>query len=208
MMSLEPNVFPRCRQSIKPPHIGKRMKCFASLLGEDARYTLMSGQGGLLRWFAFRGSSGAGDEVPHAFLSLRIVEGIVQVLWSASGGVMEKHALNAGGSLENRADESSPHPQGRVERRPNWLTHYERLSPCSEIGWSKLEWLRGIVGELSRSSACVPLSFQATDSSQKVEAGGEDRCDGPLYQGRSSGNMSATARKPPTSAMATTKILW
>ena len=89
----------------------------------------------LLRWFAFRGSSGAGDEVPHAFLSLRIVEGIVQVLWSASGGVMEKHALNAGGPLENRANESSPHPQGRVERRPNWLTHPERLSHCSEIGW-------------------------------------------------------------------------
>ena len=64
----------------------------------------------LLRWFAFRGSSGAGNEVPHAFLSLRIVEGIVQVLWSAGGRVMEKHALNAGGPLENRANESSPHP--------------------------------------------------------------------------------------------------
>ncbi len=89
----------------------------------------------LLRWFAFRGSSGAGDEVPHAFLSLRIVEGIVQVLWSTSGGVMEKQALNAGGTFENRANESSPYPQSRVERRPNWLTHPERLSHCSEIGW-------------------------------------------------------------------------
>ena len=51
----------------------------------------------------------------------------------------------------------------------------------------------------------LPLSFEATDSSQKVAAGGEDRCDGPLYQGRSSGNRSATARKPLTSTMATTK---
>jgi hypothetical protein len=65
-------------------------------------------------------------------------EGIVQVLWSASGGVMEKHALNAGGPLENRANRSSPHPHSRVERRPNWFTHPERLSHCSEIGWNKL----------------------------------------------------------------------
>ena len=106
----------------------------------------------LLRWFAFWGSSGAGDEVPHSFLSLRIVEGIVQVLWSASGGVMEKHALNAGGPLENRANRSSPHPHSRVQRRPNWFTHPERLSHCSEIGWSKLGWLRGMrwVGRAAR----------------------------------------------------------
>ena len=44
----------------------------------------------------------------------RIVEGIVQVLWSTSGGVMEKHALNAGGTFENRANESSPYPHSRV----------------------------------------------------------------------------------------------
>jgi hypothetical protein len=55
-----------------------------------------------LRWFAFWGSGGAGNEVPHAFLRARIVEGIVQVLWSASGGVMEKHILSAGGPFENR----------------------------------------------------------------------------------------------------------
>jgi hypothetical protein len=49
------------------------------------------------------------------------------------------------------------------------------------------------------------LSIYATDSSQKVDAGGEDRGDGSLYQGRSSGNVSATVRKPPTIAMASTK---
>ena len=68
----------------------------------------------------------------HDALSARIVEGIVQVLWSGSGGVMEKHALNAGGPLENRANKSSPYPHSRVEGRPNWLTHPERLSHCSE----------------------------------------------------------------------------
>ena len=40
---------------------------------------------------------------------------------------------------------------------------------------------------------------------KKVDAGGEDRGDGSLYQGRSSGNVSATVRKPPTIAMASTK---
>ena len=30
----------------------------------------------------------------------------------------------------------------------------------------------------------LPLSFQATDSSQKVAAGGEDRCDGPPVPGQ------------------------
>src|SRR4051812_31156993 len=109
----------------------------------------------LLRWFAFWGSSGAGNEVSHAFLRPRIVEGIVQVLWSASGGVMEKHALNAGGPFENHANKSSPHPHSRVERRPNWFTHPERLSHCSEIGWNKLGWLRGMRWVAERSAAFV-----------------------------------------------------
>ena len=108
----------------------------------------------LLRWFAFWGSGGAGNEVPHAFLRARIVEGIVQVLWSASGGVMEKHILSAGGPFENRPNKSRPRPHSRVERRPNWFAHPERLSHCSEIGWSKLGWLRHAwVGRAVRDSA-------------------------------------------------------
>jgi hypothetical protein len=118
----------------------------------------------LLRWFAFWGSSGAGNEVPYAFLRPRIVEGIVQVLWSASGGVMEKHPLSAGGPFEN-ANKSRPHPHGRVESRPNWFAHPERLSHCSEIGWSKLgvaerHALGCPSGQGSRVSAALVLSHQ------------------------------------------------
>jgi|EndMetStandDraft_8_1072994.scaffolds.fasta_scaffold02979_11 hypothetical protein len=86
----------------------------------------------LLRRFVFRISSGAGNEVPHAFLGARILEGIIEVLWPAGGGVVKKHALDAGGPLENRADRSSPHPHSRNERRPNWITHPERLSHRSK----------------------------------------------------------------------------
>src|SRR4249919_3834942 len=70
----------------------------------------------LFRWLAFCPASGAGNEVPDAFLSPCIVEWIIQVLGSVSRGVMEKHAPNAAGLLENRANKSSPHPQSRVER--------------------------------------------------------------------------------------------
>jgi hypothetical protein len=45
----------------------------------------------------------------------------------------------------------------------------------------------------------------ATGSSQILNAGGDDRFDGSLNQGRTSGNMSATARKPLRSAIAITK---
>jgi hypothetical protein len=57
----------------------------------------------------------------------------------------------------------------------------------------------------ARAAQGLLLSIYATDCSQKVDAGGEDRGDGSLYQGRSSGNVSATVRKPPTIAMASTK---
>jgi hypothetical protein len=85
----------------------------------------------LFRWLAFCAASGAGNEVPDAFLNPRIVEWIVQVLWSVSRGVVEEHAPNAGGALENRANKSSPHPQSPVERWPDRLSHPERLSHCS-----------------------------------------------------------------------------
>ena len=81
---------------------------------------------------------------PDAFLSPRIVEWIVQVLWSTRGGVMEKHALNAAGPLENRANKSGPHSQSRAKRRQNWLTHSERLSHCSQNGWRELGSLTAI----------------------------------------------------------------
>jgi hypothetical protein len=60
-------------------------------------------------------------------------------------------------------------------------------------------------GGLAFRASGPPLTFQATDSSQKVETGAGDRCDGSLYQGRTSGYESATARNPLTSAMAITK---
>jgi hypothetical protein len=60
-------------------------------------------------------------------------------------------------------------------------------------------------GGLAFRASGPPLTFQATDSSQKVETGAGDRCDGSLHQGRTSGYESATARNPLTSAMAITK---
>ena len=98
----------------------------------------------LFQWFAFCGASGAGNEVSHAFLSPRIMEWIIQVLGSVSRGVMEKHAPNAGEPLENRANKGSPYPQSRVERRPDRLSHPERLSHCSQNGWRELGSLRAI----------------------------------------------------------------
>jgi hypothetical protein len=98
------------------PRASQHSRTFGDFL-KSQEYPRFGGTGAprrLLRWFAFWGSSGAGNEVPHAFLSLRIVEGIVQVLWSASGGVMEKHVLTASGPLENRVNKTSPHPRSRA----------------------------------------------------------------------------------------------
>ena len=160
----------------------------------------------LLRWFAFWGSSGAGNEVPNAFLRPRIVEGIVQVLWSASGGVMEKHARSAGGPFEN-ADKSRPHPHGRVESRPNWFAHPERLSHCSEIGWSKLGSLRGMrwVARAVRISRECRSRFKPPTLPKRWKQAGRIGATDLLYQGRSSGYLSATARNPLTNAVASTK---
>jgi hypothetical protein len=61
------------------------------------------------------------------------------------------------------------------------------------------------MGMISLCPSRFAYLVQATDSSQMVERGGEDRFDGSLYQGRSSGCLSATAIKPLTSAIAIIK---